>query len=130
MSKDLAKVLQIYEAAWSEQDDAARGELLNEVWSDTGTYQDPTADVVGRDDLCSHIGDLLKKMPGARLSLTSGIDEHHGRLRFTWKLVDAEGNLIVKGIDFGEVGEDGRLTKIVGFFGPISSISKETREES
>lgn len=130
MSKDLAEVLQAYGAAWSEQDDATRGGLLNEAWSDAGTYQDPTADVVGRDAMCAHIGDLLQKMPGARLSLTSGIDEHHGKLRFTWKLVGADGNLIVEGIDFGEVGEDGRLTKIVGFFGPIPSLSKETREES
>ena len=130
MSKDLAKVLQAYGAAWSEQNESTRSGLLNEAWDEAGTYQDPTADVVGREALSAHIGDLLQKMPGARLSLTSGIDEHHGQLRFTWKLVGADGDLIVEGIDFGEVGEDGRLTKIVGFFGPTPPLSKETREES
>ena len=47
----------------------------------------------------------------------SGIDVHHNVVRFLWRLVRADGSCGDTSIDFGEVGPDGRLVKIVGFFG-------------
>jgi hypothetical protein len=57
--------------------------------------------------------------PGARIIMTSDTDSHHHYVRFGWKLVGLEGETLVEGIDFGELGPDGRLQKIVGFFGPL-----------
>jgi len=48
----------------------------------------------------------------------SGIDVHHNVLRFLWRLVRADGTVGDISIDFGEVGPDGRLVKMAGFFGP------------
>jgi hypothetical protein len=48
------------------------------------------------------------------------VDLHHGRLRFAWKLTDASGRTVVEGIDFCELASDGRLRRIVGFFGPLA----------
>jgi hypothetical protein len=48
------------------------------------------------------------------------VDLHHGRLRFAWKLTDASGRTVVEGIDFCELAPDGRLRRIVGFFGPLA----------
>ena len=45
----------------------------------------------------------------------SGIDVHHNVVRFHWRLVRADGTCGDISIDFGEVGADGRLVKIVGF---------------
>jgi hypothetical protein len=39
-------------------------------------------------------------------------------LRFLWRLVRADGTTGDISIDIGETGPDGRLTKIIGFFGP------------
>ena len=50
----------------------------------------------------------------------SGIDVHHAMVRFLWRLVRADGTCGDISIDFGEVGPDGRLVKIVGFFGAPS----------
>ena len=55
--------------------------------------------------------------PGARLEFMSGIDVHHNVVRFLWRLVRADGTCGDTSIDFGEVGPDGRLVRIVGFFG-------------
>jgi hypothetical protein len=55
--------------------------------------------------------------PGARLELMSGVDLHHHVVRFLWRLVGADGRGGERSIDVGEVDADGRLTKIVGFFG-------------
>jgi hypothetical protein len=49
---------------------------------------------------------------------TSAVDEHHGQLRFAWAIQTPGGVEVVKGIDFGELAEDGRLRRITGFYGP------------
>jgi hypothetical protein len=38
-------------------------------------------------------------------------------LRFLWRLVRADGTAGDTSIDVGEIGPDGRLVKMVGFFG-------------
>ena len=63
------------------------------------------------------IATVLASRPGARLEFMSGIDVHHNVVRFLWRLVRADGTCGDTSIDFGEVGPDGRLVKIVGFFG-------------
>jgi hypothetical protein len=99
-------------AAWNEPEAAARQALL-QCWSDGGVYLDPRASLTGRD----HIATIQAARPGARLEFMSGIDVHHNVVRFLWRLVRADGSSSDISIDFGEVGADGRLVKIIGFFG-------------
>lgn len=106
-----------YAQAWNEPDEAQRRKLLDAAWADDATYTDPTAHVAGRAALLAHIAGFRQQMPGARIRPTSGVDTHHGRLRFTWAMDDASGGIVVEGVDFGEVAADGRLARIVGFFG-------------
>jgi hypothetical protein len=107
-----------YGAAWNETDAERRRRLLELAWAEHGVYLDPTAHVEGRAALHAHIAGFHAQMPGARLSLTSGVDEHHGRIRFTWVMRGADGATVVEGVDFGDLDADGRLVRIVGFFGP------------
>ena len=109
-------------AAWNERDDTARRALLEQCWSDGGVYLDPNVSLVGRDALATKIGKVLASRPGARLEFMSGIDVHHTMVRFLWRLVRADGTCGDTSIDFGEVGPDGRLVKIVGFFGPPPAL--------
>jgi hypothetical protein len=60
---------------------------------------------------------ILKQHSRFSFVRTSRIDEHHGRIRFTWALTDHGGNVALSGVDFGEIDGDGRLRTIVGFFG-------------
>jgi len=41
---------------------------------------------------------------------------HHHFARFGWKRVLADGMSLPEGVDFVEVGPDGRMSRIVGFF--------------
>jgi hypothetical protein len=107
-----------YMAAWNEPDDTARHALLAHCWSDSGVYLDPNVLLAGRDALAAKIGEVMASRPGARLEFMSGIDVHHNVVRFLWRLVRADGTCGDTSIDFGEIGADGRLVKIVGFFGP------------
>jgi hypothetical protein len=52
--------------------------------------------------------------------MTSGVDEHHGFVRFTWRVVSPSGEVLRDGTDFGELCPDGHLRRIVGFFGPLA----------
>jgi hypothetical protein len=114
----ITEVVTQYMAAWNEPDDAARGALLEQCWSDGGVYLDPNVSLAGRDALATQIATVQASRPGARLEFMSGIDVHHNVVRFLWRLVRADGTCGDTSIDFGEIGADGRLVKIVGFFGP------------
>lgn len=118
MDADNARNLVIrYMAAWNEADASARDRTLEQCWSDHAVYVDPNVELTGREALSRHISMVQARRPGARLEFMSGIDHHHNVVRFLWRLVRADGTAGDTSIDFGEIGPDGRLTKIVGFFG-------------
>jgi hypothetical protein len=104
-----------YIAAWNETDAAKRRVLIDQCWADSGTYTDPMADVAGRDALNTLIEGFQAQMAGASIALTSSADEHHGRIRFGWKLEG--GPRPLEGIDVGVINGDGQLESIVGFWG-------------
>jgi len=116
---DLSELITLYTGAWSEPDRALRQQLLERVWAEDGTYTDPTAHVAGREEFVDHIGGFFERFPGAHFELTSGIDTHHEKLRFSWRMMLADGKVSVEGVDFGELSTDGKLHRIVGFFGPL-----------
>lgn len=122
---ELSELILRYTAAWCEPDHALRQEALERVWAEDGTYTDPTAHVVGRRELIEHIGGFFEQFPGARIELTSGIDAHHEKIRFTWRMVLADGKVFLEGVDFGELSADGKLHRIVGFFGPLAPKSRD-----
>ena len=114
---DIDTIVGAYGAAWLEKDEAARQRLLEQAWSEEGIYQDPTAEVSGRDALARHIAGFHARFPDTRIVLTSGVAHHHGKIHFTWKLVTRDGATVSQGRDFGELDNDGRIRRIVGFFG-------------
>ena len=116
------EVVDAYGKAWNEPDETERRRLLNFAWADDGTFTDPQSDVAGRDALLALIAEFHEQFVGAQITPTSSVDEHHGRVRFTWKITGADGATIMDGIDFGELAADGRLQKIVGFFGPAPAV--------
>ncbi len=126
MAGDVADIVNAYGAAWLEADADARRALLDIAWSANGTYQDPTADVAGRGALVAHIAGFHQSMPGAQILITSAVDHHHSKIRFTWKMLGADGAVAMEGVDFGELADDGRIAKIVGFFGPPKAHENES----
>ena len=113
------EVVAAYAAAWNETDASARLTLLQGAWADDGVYCDPTALVKGRDALVAHIGDFHAGSPGARIDAASGVDGHHGWIRFAWTMVAPDGATVVDGFDVAELDADGRIVRLVGFFGPF-----------
>jgi hypothetical protein len=106
-----------YIAAWGEKDEARRRALIDQAWADEGLYVDPVAEGRGRDALNQIIAGFHAQQPGARIDLASGIDQHHDQFRFAWNFVQADGKTAIEGIDAGEFASDGRIARIIGFWG-------------
>src|SRR5712691_5203776 len=90
-----------YMAAWNEADLAKRRLLLEKAWADDGRYTDPMSDAQGREALIELISGFQSQMPGATVAIASGIDEHHGRLRFALNMNGLDGSTRIEGIDLG-----------------------------
>jgi hypothetical protein len=121
------KPVEQYLAAWNEVNASERRKLLEKCWTETGTYIDPNVELSGRDALSRHIANVQAGRPGATLEFMSGIDVHHNVLRFEWRLIRADGTPGATSIDFGELGPDGRLARIVGFFGAAPPLPQEVK---
>lgn len=120
----LERVIGIYCAAWNEPDPDQRDRMLQQVWAADATYTDPTVHLVGRRELVRHIDNVLTRYPGSSIVMTSALDAHHGVGRFAWKKVLADGSSLPEGVDFAEIDGDGKLSRIVGFFGPLAPAAK------
>ncbi|MEO8190111.1 MAG: SRPBCC domain-containing protein [Acidobacteriota bacterium] len=104
-------------AAWSERDPARRAKLLDESWSDAPSFRDPFASVTGRDALDAHIQTVLAMSPpGARLVRSGPVEQCHGHVRFSWRAEGPDGSAFATGMNFGDLAEDGRLSRVVGFW--------------
>src|SRR5580704_5666747 len=119
---DVGAVVTTYGSAWNEPDEAARRQLLESAWADHGTYCDPTANVEGREALVAHIGAFQVAMPGHTIDVVTAADEHDGHLRFGWVMHSTDGSSVLEGMDYGHLADDGRLERIVGFFGPFPNL--------
>jgi len=123
---DVVTIVDAYVGAWNEADDVARQALLDRAWSDDGVYTDPTAEVKGRDALAKHTGEFVNnpQYKGFSMERVSGVDVHHKVLRFNWALKDPSGSVVMAGVDYGVLDDDGRLASITGFFGPMPEMSE------
>ncbi len=113
---EITAVIAAYEAVWNETDAANRMALLDQAWADDGLYVDPVSEGRVRDALDAIIAAFQKQAPGAHIVRTSGIDQHHHQIRFSWSMVSADGSTAIAGIDAGELDDDGRIARIAGFW--------------
>lgn len=116
---DLTTVIDTYFKIWNETDAGARARLIPEAWSKDCSYVDPLQEAAGPEGISTMVDGVHAQFPGHRFRQVDGIDAHHDTVRFTWELVGAEGNVVVKGLDVAELDPSGRLRKVIGFLGDI-----------
>lgn len=112
-------IIDRYSEAWSFPEPAARAAALADVWARDACYTDPRADTYGAEALLAHIAGVLAQRPCSRVVRTSAVQQHHGFARFAWRVIEADGTRLPEGLDIAVIGEDGRITQIIGFFGPL-----------
>ena len=133
--RSVDEALLAYAEAWNTPDATKRRELLDIGLSNDCSYTDPAYEVRGKEELADHIGRSLSGEAydglgaGARIPLSSGLDQHHGMFRFTWVLIEPqEQQILLEDMDFVELAADGRLQRITGFFGTFPPIPESWPE--
>ena len=115
-STDVATVVDTYLGMFAEADPA---EAVATAFAPDGRFVDPLLDVAGHDALVETVALVQQQYPGHRFVRSSGIDEHHGIVRYAWELVAPDGSAVLTGTDVAAVADDGRLAIVAGFFGEV-----------
>jgi hypothetical protein len=63
------------------------------------------------------------QFPGHSFRRSTGVDAHHNFARYGWQLVAADGSVTLAGTDVVEVGDDGKLLRVTGFFGEPPALA-------
>ena len=112
-----------YVAAWNETDPGRRRDIVARTWAEDGSYLDSHRDAAGHVAIDAMIAAAQGQFPGYRIRLSSGIEAHHGRVRFSWSAGGTEqAPLFIAGTDFVELAPDGRLRAVTGFIDAMPSV--------
>ena len=115
------KAVDRYFQAWNARDRNVRTAAVEGACATDVVYTDPKADVRGHQAFSDMIEAVQTQIAQQHATFTflrtSAVDEHHGRLRFNWALTGHDAAVVLAGVDFGQLGDDGRLQSVVGFFG-------------
>jgi hypothetical protein len=106
-----------YCAAWSITDRAVRDQALARVWAPEGVYSDPDTYAKGVKGLSDAIAIFQRSYAGTHFACSKP-QSHHRFMRATWILLRPDGAQVTHGVDFYDMAPDGRIQRIVGFFGP------------
>jgi hypothetical protein len=115
------EVIESYDRAWNASDADERRRRLEAALTDDCELVEPRGRFVGREAIFERITGFSDRFPGARVDITTDVDEHNGLARYGWKTVGGDGTLLLEGIDVVERADDGKLRKIVMFFGALET---------
>ena len=120
-------VVDLYVELLNEPDAARREALAERALTDDAEVfaaHLPASPALDRAGFVADCGVVQGWRPeGARLRRVSGVDGHHGWLRFAWEVSTSGGEVIevggtrIEGIDVVELAEDGRFRRVVMFQG-------------
>ena len=109
-----------YLEAWSEPDPATRSTLLQQCWGDESLFCDRYGRITGPSALNAYIGNAQRMMPGMALDRAGDIALCFENFSFAWKIAASNGPSVANGRIFGELSINGKLRRVISFWG-ISS---------
>jgi hypothetical protein len=115
-------VIESYDKAWNVGDSEERRRLLEAATTDDCELLEPRGRFSGREAIVERLRGFTERFPGAGVHVTTNVDEHNGIGRYGWIIVDREGKQLLEGIDVFERGAEGKLRKVVMFFGSLQPL--------
>jgi SnoaL-like domain len=114
---DLTTTVDTYLDAYGEADGERRAKLIEQIWAADGQLIDPPLDAQGRDAIDQMAAAVQGQFPGHTFRRSTGVDAHHGFARYGWEMVAADGSVTLAGTDVMQIGADGQIVRVTGFFG-------------
>jgi uncharacterized protein YndB with AHSA1/START domain len=104
-------------AAWAEPDVARRRELLASCAAPDVEFRDDFGALAGIDEVVEQINAVLHFMPGVKLHRVGDAVQCQGHALVRWEARDPQGNVKAKGTNSVSFAPDGRMSKVIGFWG-------------
>ena len=115
----MQEIVERYLAAWNETDASRRRKLVDELWSEDGSYTDPLADAHGRAEIDGLIGAVQEQFPDFVFTLGGPVDGHHNQARFTWHLGPSGTEPVVIGFVVAVLNGGGQIRSVYGFLDKV-----------
>jgi len=112
-----AAIADAWFGAWNETDGARRRELLASCATPDVSFCDEYGVLSGYEDLDGQIAATKIYMPGLTLVRVGEPVRSHGNALVRWEMRGAEGQVKGKGVNAVTFAPDGRLARVVGFWG-------------
>jgi hypothetical protein len=106
-----------YFACWNATDPDERAAAIRSTWAPDARTIDPLIDATGHEQLAATFAAFHETYAGNSFRQRGGIDGHHDHLRWAWEMVDADGEIVLDGIDVALIDDAGLIRYLVGFFG-------------
>ena len=116
--------IDIHLEAYALDDAARRDALVATAWNADGELLDPPLEGRGRAEISALADVVLTHYAGHKFVRTTAVDSHHGFARYGWDLRAPDGAVAVSGIDVVQFDDDGKLLRVVGFFGPLEPVAQ------
>lgn len=119
----VVRAIDAHLAGYCEPDRAQRRALLDGAWAVDGELVDPPLEATGPEAIAELVEAVLAHYPEHRFRRTSEVDVHHDHARYAWELVAPDGSVAITGLDVATFDTDGRLVRVIGFFGDLPALA-------
>ena len=115
--QDIEQIIKDYLLAWNASDSKQRADLITKVVARDCLYADShlPAPIVTKELHYQFIDRFRQKFPDLSLVSVTSPDSHHNFFRFAWQLRKPDNTIFSQGSFFGEVNQQGEITKLIGF---------------
>jgi hypothetical protein len=117
------EAIDAYVDAWNTSDPETGRRLVEQAMTEDALMAYPRFEARGWEGISELMVTYKQQSPGTSIELTSNVEEHHGWVRFGWRMLDAGESVLGEGEDVGEVADDGRFTRMIGFRNPLPPLS-------
>jgi hypothetical protein len=115
----MTATIDLHLEAYALADRDRREALVAAGWNIAGVLLDPPLTGRGHAEISGLADIVLTHYAGHHFQRITTVDAHHGFARYGWNLVGPDGIVAVSGTDFVEFDDDGKLLRVVGFFGAL-----------
>lgn len=118
----ITTTIDTYLDAYLEPDTTKRVALIEQIFAAGAQIFDPPIEGAGHTGINDMFVAVQGQFAGHTFRRSTGVDTHHGIARYGWELVAGDGSVTLAGMDVAVVDDDGKLSRVAGFFGDLPSL--------